>query len=367
MKVLFFTREDRNLSGARVRCYGLAAELKKYGVETRVFSFARQLGAKCAERESEMGLAEKLKYNFQALRYLRKEAGRGTIIFTQRLNYHTLAPFLASRTGKRKFIFDCDDWNIRENPVYYLGFYPSSKMEYLTRKLACYSDLCVASSGFLKDYLLKFNPKVCYLPTGVDLTAFSPDPEKKPGPKVVFSWIGTAYHREMGDNLRFILDIFSELAEKHGNIFLSLAGEGRYFNETMLRVGACKHKERIFNRGWIPFERIPSYLSGIDIGLLPLIQNTRFNLAKSPTKLFEYMAMAKPAVSSGIGEAAGIIRDGIDGFLARGREEFTEKMDKLIRDPSLRLQMGAEARRTVEEKYSLDVLGRKLFEEIRKI
>ncbi len=48
MKMIFITREGYNLSGARVRCYGFTQELKKYNIETEVFSFADDLGAKYA-------------------------------------------------------------------------------------------------------------------------------------------------------------------------------------------------------------------------------------------------------------------------------------------------------------------------------
>jgi len=58
-----------------------------------------------------------------------------------------------------------------------------------------------------------------------------------------------------------------------------------------------------------------SYLSG----LLPLIQDTKFNKSKSPTKLFEYMAMAKATVSSDIGESSYVIKDGDNGFLAKNK------------------------------------------------
>jgi len=365
MKVFFLTREDHNCAGARVRCYGFARELKKYGIDSEVFSFAACLGAKCAEKESLMSLSEKLKYNIRAFNYLRKKINASTVIFMQRLNYHTFAPFLASRLRKSKFIFDCDDWNIHENPIYRFGFYPSSKMEYLTRKLAHYSDACIAASGFLKEYLLKFSRKVYYLPTGVDTRIFSPAPGAKKEPGITFSWIGTAYHSEMGENLRFILGIFEDLCQKHNNIYLSLAGEGRYFNEVINQLNSFKYKDRVIIKGWISPEQIPAYLSKIDIGLLPLIQNTKFNLGKSPTKLFEYMSMAKSTVSSNMGEAGEIIRDSINGFLADNKEEFMAKMDRLITDPGLRESMGIRARADIEENYSLSVLGRQLYEIIR--
>ena len=289
MKIIFITREGYNLSGARVRCYGFARELRKYGVNTEVFSFADNLGAKYGEKEFEMPILEKLKYNIEAFKaLLRKE--RDAVFYMQRLNYHTLAPFLVSLLRKNRFIFDCDDWNIRENPIYYFGFYPSSKMEYFTRKIARYSDICIVASKFLKKYLGEFTSKAYYIPTGVDTDLFKPHNNNTHSSKITFSWIGTAYHREMGDNLKFVLDVFSLLAEKYSNIFLDIAGEGKYFDEMKNNVNNLRHRDRIRINGWIPPNMIPGYLSNIDIGLLPLIQNSKFNKSKSGCRIAQAKA-----------------------------------------------------------------------------
>ncbi len=360
-KIIFITREGYRLSGARVRCYNFAKALRLYGVDTEVFSFADNLGAKYAEEESEMSYLDKIKYNIKAFKALLKKE-KDAIFFMQRLNYHTLGPFIASLINKNKFIFDCDDWNIRENPAYYFGYFPSSKMEFFTRKIASYADMCITASLFLKNYLEKFNNRVYYIPTGVDAEFFRPKNNHKDNSKVIFSWIGTAYHKEMCENIKFILDCFSALADKYDNIFMNIAGEGKYFIEINAYIASSKHKNRIKIDNWIPPDEIPGYLSNIDIGLLPLIQDTKFNRAKSPTKLFEYMAMAKPTISSNIGEPSYIINDGNNGFLANSKGEFIEKMIMLIDSLILRNNIGDNARKLAETNYCLKVLTKQLYD-----
>lgn len=367
MKIIFITREGYNLSGARVRCYNFARELKKYGIDTEVFSFADNLGAKYGEKELEMSNIDKLKYNLAAFKILLKKE-KGSIFFMQRLNYHTLAPFLVALWMRNRFIFDCDDWNIRENPFYYLGFMPSSKMEFLTRQIAKYADICIAASVFLKDYLCKFNKKIYYIPTGVDTEIFRPK-ENFIGDdgKITLCWIGTAYHEDMYINLKFIIDSFNFVATRYKNIYLKLAGEGKYFEKIKEQIEKSLWNDRISVNEWIHPDKMPDYLDSIDIGLLPLMQANKFNKAKSPTKIFEYMAMAKPTVSSYIGETTHIIKDGDNGFLAETKKEFIEKMQRLIEEPGLRRQIGEKARQTVEMNYSLKFLGRQLYEILNQI
>lgn len=366
MKVIFITREGHGLSGARVRCYNFARALMQYGIDTEVFSFADNLGAKYGEKEFEMSYLDKIKYNIMAFKILLKKE-KDAIFFMQRLNYHTLGPFIASLVDKNKFIFDCDDWNIRENPVYHFGFFPNSKMEFLTRKMAKHADVCIAASLFLEKYLERFNDNVYYIPTGVDTELFKLGNDSGNNSKITFSWVGTMYHKEMCENIKFILNCFLVLADKYDNIFMNIAGEGKYFREIDAYIHGFKHRDRIRINSWVPPNEIPDYLSNIDIGLLPLIQDTKFNKSKSPTKLFEYMAMAKPTVSSNIGEAAHVIRDGNNGFLAGSKEEFMEKMEILINDPVLCKYIGNNARSAIQEKYSLNILGKRLYDILGKI
>jgi len=367
MRVVFITRESYHLSGARVRCYNFAQELKRRGVDASVFSFSDNLGAKCGDQECTMRLSEKL-------RYLKRSFGdfwareKNSIICMQRFNYHSPGFVLLSLLNRNKLIFDCDDWNIREDPRYYLGMFPSSKMEFLTRKTAACAHACIGASRYLQEYLSMYNKKTYYLPTVADTDFFRPgNGAPVRDNTVTLGWVGTVYHPDMYHNLKFMISAFEKASQGRANIRLKLAGEGLYYDRIRdeIKSGCCKDK--IEASGWIEPDRMPAYLGDIDIGLMALIQPTRFNIAKSPTKLFEYMAMAKPVVCSRAGEAASIIEDGVNGFLADTRDEFAAKMRLLIDDASLRRRMGAAARNRVEDKYSLKISGKILFDILQSI
>ena len=102
------------------------------------------------------------------------------------------------------------------------------------------------------------------------------------------------------------------------------------------------------------------YLDNVDCGLVPLLDKTRFNLSKSPVKLFEYMAKEKPVVASNVGEADFIIKDGYNGFLAASKNEFVAKMEQIVKNKVLAADMGVNARKTIEKEYSLSVLSEKV-------
>ena len=59
------------------------------------------------------------------------------------------------------------------------------------------------------------------------------------------------------------------------------------------------------------------------------------------------------ATAAGVNQE--IIQDGVNGFLAATEDEWVEKVGLLLSDPLLREKLGLAGRRTVEERYSLDV------------
>jgi len=363
MKIIFITREGYTLPGARIRCYNFAKELCKYGIETEVFSFSDSLGAKDGAEESKMGLRDKITFNYRAFKKLIND--KEAILFIQRLNYHSFAPYSAYLFNKNKIILDLDDWEMRENPKYYFRFYPSSKAYHLTREIARKSIFCIAASHYLKEFLLQFNRKVYLIPSGVDTELFKPSLNGLGEDEIVFSWVGTLHRKEYIENIELALDCFCVLRKKYAHIYCDIVGDGIY-KESLMRLLKGFNDPHIRFKGWLAPGTISAYLDSVHIGLMPVARNTKFNLAKSPTKLFEYMAMAKPAIASRIGEAAQIISDGDNGFLAETKEDFIQRMQELIVNARLRQRMGERARQTVKEHYALDILGKRLYEYLNK-
>ena len=72
-------------------------------------------------------------------------------------------------------------------------------------------------------------------------------------------------------------------------------------------------------------------------------------------KGLQYMALGLPTVMSPVGVNTEIIQHGSNGFLARTEDEWVDQLTRLIEDADLRARIGTQARRTVEERYSVKV------------
>ena len=81
-----------------------------------------------------------------------------------------------------------------------------------------------------------------------------------------------------------------------------------------------------------------------------------------PNTIVEYFACGKPVVSTMVGGVDEIISDGFNGFTAEFGDlpSFAKKLLRLMEDEGLRDSMGANALRTLEERFTEDMMIDKL-------
>jgi glycosyltransferase involved in cell wall biosynthesis len=107
--------------------------------------------------------------------------------------------------------------------------------------------------------------------------------------------------------------------------------------------------------GRIAHKQVAAYLDACDILVSPHVPATDGSeFFGSPTKLFEYLAMAKPVVASRLGQIAEVIVDGENGLLVEPGEvnEMALALDRLANDEALRRRLGEAARATVLHRFT---------------
>lgn len=78
--------------------------------------------------------------------------------------------------------------------------------------------------------------------------------------------------------------------------------------------------------------------------------------------ILEAMNYAIPIVATNVGGVPNTVNDGVEGFLVspQSPEKFSEALEKLIENPSLRISMGKAGRKKVIDVYSIDKWAEKL-------
>jgi glycosyltransferase involved in cell wall biosynthesis len=110
-------------------------------------------------------------------------------------------------------------------------------------------------------------------------------------------------------------------------------------------------------RPWV--RGVPEFAAALvaarpDIGLAPL-QDTPYDRARSELHWLEYAFAGAATIVSGV-DGPGpydVVRDGVDGLVARSREDWERSLKMLAASPNLRADMGARARERALADYTV--------------
>ncbi|NTU66718.1 MAG: glycosyltransferase family 4 protein [Candidatus Moranbacteria bacterium] len=163
---------------------------------------------------------------------------------------------------------------------------------------------------------------------------------------------GTPSHDK---DLATITDALAEVLRKYPNARIIFAGpvkKDSRLDEFNDRIGVLPRVSR---------DDYYDNLFKIDINLAPLEIGSPFCEAKSEIKFIEAGILKIPTVAVRNGTFSEAIEDGENGMLAATKEEWVEKIGKLIEDAELRKEMGENARSKVLRKYTTKSEGNEEF------
>ena len=175
---------------------------------------------------------------------------------------------------------------------------------------------------------------VTVLPTTIDTDIYVPS-ERVAHPRPVVGWSGSL------TTLPYLAGLHETLLALRGRVDFELRVIGGEISLPGLDV-KC--------RPWRAETEVRD-LQDLDVGLMPLPDDP-WTQGKCGLKALQYMALGIPAVVSPVGVNAEIVGNGVDGFHASTPGEWVSHLARLIGDAALRARLGAEARRTVEARYS---------------
>ncbi|MDR0911304.1 MAG: CDP-glycerol glycerophosphotransferase family protein [Methanobrevibacter sp.] len=103
---------------------------------------------------------------------------------------------------------------------------------------------------------------------------------------------------------------------------------------------------------FIPFMEYLRNNSNFDILIAPLEENY-FNKSNSELKYIEFSALGIPGIYSDVTPYNTVVKDGLNGLLAKDTKEWEEKLEKLILDENLRIKIVENAQKDIKENYLL--------------
>lgn len=240
------------------------------------------------------------------------------------------------------------------------SFY-SHRLFYKNRKKVFeHASKIIAVSEFIKDKIIKMGApqsKVQVHYIGIDVDEFRFTSLEKRKKTILF--VGRLRQKK---GIHVLLKSFEELINKYPDYTLNVIGSGEEKNTLKLKYEHLLDNIKFL--GEMSHDKVINHMAQASIFCLPSLTADNGDSEGLPIVLLEAMALGTPVVSTyhaGIPEA---IIDGQNGLLAKENNinELTKKLDTLIQSSELRELYAKNARKTVEEKFSLRKQNQKLEE-----
>ena len=149
------------------------------------------------------------------------------------------------------------------------------------------------------------------------------------------------------------LRAFARVARSHPNLFLTMVGDGPRRRTLEHLTRSLGIGDRVVFTGVLSGHDVSERLRRSDILLAPSVTGRDGNREGSPMTVKEGSASQTVPVSTYHAGIPEIVEDGTTGFLVSERdvEGLAERLDRLVRDRTLRERMGRAARAKMEHEF----------------
>ena len=247
--------------------------------------------------------------------------------------------WLLAKVLRKKLIYDFDDaiWlaNTSEANKIAAGVKWHHKVDAICRW--AYKNSC--GNAYLAGYARQFNPRAIVNPTTIDTVHLHNQVRDQAAPgRLVIGWTGTH------STLKYLGQVVPVLAR--------LEAEGLDFEFRVISNQPPAFPLR--SLVYLPWRKETEIadLLGFHIGLMPL-EDDPWAKGKCAFKALQYMALGVPPLVSPVGMNTEVVQHGQNGFVCATPQEWEASLRRVLADAGLRQQLGAAARATIEQRYSV--------------
>lgn len=168
--------------------------------------------------------------------------------------------------------------------------------------------------------------------------------------------LGVVARLEPEKGHRYLLDAMPAILRGASDTWLVIVGEGSLDTELRAQVASLppQARDRILFTG--RREDVAAITGEIDVAVLPSLREAQ------GISILEAMARRRPVVASAVGGIPEVVTNGLDGLLVPPADPSTlaEACVRLACSPALRRRLGEAGRATVEARFSLDAMVRRI-------
>ena len=197
----------------------------------------------------------------------------------------------------------------------------------------------------------KVTDKFSYLPNGVDENLFKPKSLENDILGIGYIGMLETYKTDKG-----VLEAVNKiiLLNNKFSIFTTIVGGPKNKIQEIENLIKSKNQVDKFHvSNFVAHTEVPKLLQNVDIGIVPYPEDTHISNYASPLKIFEFAAMGIPILVSDIASHLSLkqLNLGIIYFKNGNFEDFSLKLETLINDKNLRVQLKNKSLNNIENLY----------------
>lgn len=216
-----------------------------------------------------------------------------------------------------------------------------------------------SAESYLKKEMGVKDSRIEVIPVGVDATRFSPRIKPyapvadKIGEKKMVLFVGrlTKYK-----GVECLLHAFSLLLKDYKDVVLCIRGSGPESPRLHQLESELGLKGKVLWPSYIPNSDMPRLYTASNLFVLPSL------IEPLGIAALEAMGSGRPVVANRVGGLADLIEEDINGYLVSpgSVEALRGAMLRILEDERLEKRLGLESRRLVEEKFSWEVVAKRV-------
>jgi glycosyltransferase involved in cell wall biosynthesis len=174
------------------------------------------------------------------------------------------------------------------------------------------------------------------------------------GVKIVFS-LGNLIERK---GFHYLIDAIADMIKKREDFLCFIGGTGPLKDRLERQINKLDLQNYIKLINFIPDELVPIWMNAADIFVLPSLNEGL------PIVQIEAMSCGLPVVATAVSGNIDLISSGENGVLIppKSPKEMADAISILLDDDKMRGKLGKNARETIEEKFTWDIISNKILE-----
>lgn len=225
------------------------------------------------------------------------------------------------------------------------------------------SDKITANSNYTKDVIISIEDKIKdnveIIPMGVDTSCFNPKHTTGLRDSFEAEYLILSVGRLVEKKgVKYLIMAMKDVIKEFSSAKLIIGGSGPEKDNLEELTEELNLRENITFVGHIKNSDLPMYYASSDIFVLPSIKVEEGDTEGLGVVLLEAMACGTPVIGSNIGGITDIIKDVKTGLLAgpENPNDIAQKIIRLFTDDELRKKFSKEGLKTVQEKFSWEIV-----------